>query len=51
MKAIVITKKGGPEVLQLQELEKPVVLDNQVLIKIMAAGLNRSDILSRKSSS
>lgn len=51
MKAIVITEKGGPEVLKLQEIEQPVATGNQVLIKIMAAGLNRSDIMSRKSSS
>lgn len=51
MKAIVITEKGGPEVLKLQEIEQPAATGNQVLIKIMAAGLNRSDILSRKSSS
>lgn len=50
MKAIVITEKGGPEVLKLQELEQPVAQGNEVLIKIMAAGLNRSDVMSRKSS-
>lgn len=51
MKAIIITKKGGPEVLQMQETETPVPTGNQVLIKIMAAGLNRSDVLSRTSKS
>lgn len=51
MKAIVITAKGGPEVLQLQDVEQPAAIGNQVLVKIMAAGLNRSDVMSRKSQS
>jgi putative PIG3 family NAD(P)H quinone oxidoreductase len=49
MKAILITKKGGPEVLELREMEKPVPARGEVLIRVKAAGLNRSDIYSRKS--
>jgi len=49
MKAIVITEIGGPEVLKLLEVAKPLPQGNQVLIKVMAAGLNRSDVVSRKS--
>lgn len=49
MKAIVITEKGGPEVLQARELAQPVPTGNEVLIKIAAAGVNRSDVLSRSS--
>lgn len=49
MKAILITKKGGPEVLELRELEKPVAGPGEVLIRVRAAGLNRSDIYSRMS--
>lgn len=48
MKAIHITKSGGPEVLQLQETPKPIPAENQVLIKVKAAGVNRSDIITRQ---
>ena len=48
MKAIFITQAGGPEVLQLQETEKPSPKENEVLLKIKAAGVNRSDILTRE---
>ncbi|SDI23408.1 NAD(P)H-quinone oxidoreductase [Mucilaginibacter sp. P25] len=48
MKAIVITQPGGPEVLQLAERPKPVIADDEVLIKVMAAGINRPDIFQRK---
>ena len=36
MRAITCTKYGGPEVLQVQEVPKPVPKDNEVLIKIFA---------------
>ena len=49
MKAIWITKKGGPEVLELREVERPVPRPGEVLIRVTAAGLNRSDIYSRMS--
>jgi len=49
MKAILITKKGGPEVLELQEMATPVAQPGEVLIRVKAAGLNRSDIYSRMS--
>ncbi len=48
MKAIHISKSGGPEVLQLLETPKPKLKKNQVLIKVKAAGVNRSDIITRK---
>lgn len=48
MKAITITKFGGPEVLQLTEVADLTPSQNEVLIQVKAAGLNRSDILQRK---
>ncbi|XXG70443.1 hypothetical protein AAC387_Pa06g3205 [Persea americana] len=50
MKAVLITSPGGPEVLQVQEVENPRTGDDEVLIKIGATALNRADTLQRKGS-
>jgi putative PIG3 family NAD(P)H quinone oxidoreductase len=47
MKAIVITQFGGPAVLEVKELPAPRAIEDEVLIKVKASGLNRSDILQR----
>lgn len=48
MKAVVITEYGGPEVLAIREVEKPVIGDFEVLIEVKAAGVNRPDIIHRQ---
>ncbi len=48
MKAIVISSPGGPEVLQLQEVEDPELKDDEVLIKVEASALNRADTVQRR---
>ena len=43
MKAIVHHRYGGPEILEYEEVEKPVPADDEVLIRVRAAGVNPID--------
>ncbi len=44
MKAIVYTKYGSPDVLQLKDVEKPAPKEDEVLIKVHAASVNAADL-------
>lgn len=48
MKAILCTKYGSPDVLQLKEIEKPTPKDNEVLIRVYAALVTPADCAFRK---
>jgi len=47
MRAVVITRAGGPEVLEVREVEPPTTGPDDVLVRVRAAGLNRADVLQR----
>ncbi|WP_066309486.1 NAD(P)H-quinone oxidoreductase [Bacillus sp. FJAT-29814] len=51
MKAITVKQPGGAEQLQVGEHEKPIPKDGELLIKVKAAAVNRTDIVTRESSS
>ncbi len=48
MKAMVCTKYGSPDVLQLQEVAKPIPKDNEVRIRIHAGVVTPSDCAFRR---
>ncbi|KAL8112966.1 hypothetical protein AgCh_020328 [Apium graveolens] len=48
MKAIVITSPGDAEVLKIQQVEEPLIGDDEVLIQVEATAVNRADTLQRK---
>lgn len=48
MKAVVVSKAGGPEVLEVQEVAKPQVKTGWSLVKIKGFGINHSEIFTRQ---
>ncbi len=50
MKAIVQNAYGSPDVLELKEVEQPVVKENEVLIRVRATAINAGDVFSVKGS-
>jgi len=47
MRAVEISRPGGPEVLKLAELARPEPQASEILVKVSAAGVNRPDVLQR----
>ena len=48
MKAVVITRFGGPEVLEIQDVPKPQPQPDEVLVHVRSTALNRADLLQRQ---
>jgi putative PIG3 family NAD(P)H quinone oxidoreductase len=48
MRAVVITSPGGPEVLQLEEVPDPVPGEDEVVVQVVAAGVNPADLMQRQ---
>ena len=47
MRAVEITQPGGPDVLKPADRPRPVPKENEILVKVAAAGVNRPDVLQR----
>lgn len=47
MKAIRINEFGGPEVMKLEEIERPVPAPDEILVKVYASGINPADWIVR----
>src|SRR5215813_15551829 len=48
MQAVWISSPGGPEVLEIREVGKPDINEDQVLVRVRASSLNRADLLQRQ---
>lgn len=48
MKAVVITRSGGPEVLEVQDRDRAIPSGDEILVRVAGAGVNRADLLQRQ---
>ncbi|HSS61749.1 MAG TPA: NADP-dependent oxidoreductase [Candidatus Limnocylindrales bacterium] len=48
MKAVLVTRFGGPEVLRVAEVERPAPISTEVLVRVLAAGINPVDWKTRR---
>jgi NADPH2:quinone reductase len=47
MRAVVITRPGGPDVLEVRDVPRPLPREHEVLVRVHATALNRADLLQR----
>ena len=47
MKAVVITKHGGPDVLKVEERPEPTLSAGEIRVDVAAAGINFADVMAR----
>ena len=47
MRAAIITRPGGPEVLEIRDVPRPLPREHEVLVRVRASALNRADLLQR----
>src|ERR1035438_42926 len=48
MKAVVVTRPGGPEVLEVREVPEPVAKPGEVVVRVQAVGINFADTMSTR---
>lgn len=48
MRAVLIARPGGPEVLELRDVPPPLPADGEVRVRVRAFGINRADLLQRR---
>lgn len=48
MRAVVITEAGGPDVLRIRDVPKPVPRERELLVRVAATAINRADLLQRR---
>ena len=48
MRAVVVTEPGGPDQLTIAEVPDPVAGPGELLVRVVAAGVNRADLLQRQ---
>jgi NADPH:quinone reductase len=47
MRAAVITRPGGPEVLEIRDVDQPTIGPDDVLVRVRASAINRADLMQR----
>src|SRR5260370_9971059 len=47
MREVIISRPGGPEMLEIQDVETPEPVGDQVRVRVRASGINRADLLQR----